>query len=115
MSLEAGPAKEKSKIARTMLRMELKPKRGIVPSARLLSPTTRDTSPEAKMNAAMIFTISSIALVLLRIIRRPNAMNSKALIGPENLLLYPNVIIIVCLNSTDANLRHFIIIRKSPT
>ena len=49
--------------------------------------------PAARTNAAKILTTICMASAFVNIISAPRATTSSALIGDENLLLYPNVII----------------------
>ena len=51
------------------------------------------------MKAATTFTTSSIAFALVTTSIMPKAMKTRALKGPENLLLYPNVIIFNSVNA----------------
>ena len=60
-------------------------------------PTTSETTPEAKIRAAMIFTTMFIACSLYNTMMTPIATATSALIGPLSLLEYPNVNILLLL------------------
>ena len=86
------------------------PMRGILLFCLSLYPSTSETMPEARRNAAMMRTASTMASVLLTTITTPMARAATALMMPLNLLLYPNVIIIFLYMHIRCKCRIFLLI-----